>query len=40
MKIDLLTEEQQDVLRSKGTKIERLQSGIVRFLLDIYFKEN
>lgn len=27
MKIDLLTEEQQDVLRSKGNKIEKLESG-------------
>lgn len=25
--VDLLSEEQQDVLRNKGSKIERLQSG-------------
>lgn len=27
LKADLLTEEQQDVLRNKGMKIDRLQSG-------------
>jgi hypothetical protein len=27
LKVDLLSEEQQEVLRNKGSKIERLQSG-------------